>query len=120
MQRHEAMDLAVTAAKSWLDGLNDRPVAANVELETLRQKLRLRLDDQGKPAKEVVEHLVDATKGGLHGSAGGRFFAWVIGGSLPSALAADWLTSTWDQNAALYACEEFQFTRPLGSWAKTA
>jgi aromatic-L-amino-acid decarboxylase len=28
----------------------------------------------------------------------------VIGGSLPSALAADWLTSAWDQNAGLYAC----------------
>lgn len=34
---------------------------------------------------------------------GGRFFGWVIGGSLPSALAADWLTSTWNQNAVLYA-----------------
>src|SRR3546814_7539516 len=38
------------------------------------------------------------------GSAGGRFFAWVIGGALPSALAADWLASTWDNNAALHAC----------------
>jgi glutamate/tyrosine decarboxylase-like PLP-dependent enzyme len=34
------------------------------------------------------------------GSTGGRFFGWVIGGVLPVALAADWLTSTWDQNAA--------------------
>ncbi len=38
------------------------------------------------------------------GSAGGRFFGWVIGGSLPSALAADWLTSAWDQNAGHHAC----------------
>lgn len=36
--------------------------------------------------------------------ASGRFFAWVIGGALPSALAADWLTATWDNNAALHAC----------------
>ncbi|THC90933.1 hypothetical protein EYZ11_009605 [Aspergillus tanneri] len=38
------------------------------------------------------------------GNAGGRFFAWAIGGTLPAALAADWLTSTWNQNAALSAC----------------
>jgi glutamate/tyrosine decarboxylase-like PLP-dependent enzyme len=40
--------------------------------------------------------------GGLHAVASGRFFAWVIGGSLPAALAADWLTSAWDQNAHTY------------------
>ncbi|WP_229692182.1 pyridoxal phosphate-dependent decarboxylase family protein [Paenibacillus radicis (ex Gao et al. 2016)] len=64
----------------------------------------LPLGNDGIPAERVIDELVAATEGGHLGSAGGRFFAWVIGGALPSALAADWLTSTWDNNAALYAC----------------
>jgi glutamate/tyrosine decarboxylase-like PLP-dependent enzyme len=51
----------------------------------------------------VIAHLVEDVREGLTGSAGGRFFGWVIGGSLPAALAADWLTSTWDQNAGMFA-----------------
>lgn len=35
------------------------------------------------------------------GHASGRFFGWVIGGTLPAAMAADWLVSAWDQNSAL-------------------
>ncbi|MGD0438664.1 MAG: pyridoxal-dependent decarboxylase, partial [Bryobacteraceae bacterium] len=45
--------------------------------------------------------LVADVDGGIIGSAGGRFFAWVMGGALPSAIAADWLTAAWDQNAAM-------------------
>src|ERR1041385_443019 len=33
---------------------------------------------------------------------GPRFFGWVIGGSLPAALAANWLAGAWDQNAGLF------------------
>ena len=43
---------------------------------------------------------------GSAASAGGRFYSWVVGGSIPAALAADWLTSAWDQNAGLYAAGE--------------
>lgn len=52
---------------------------------------------------DVINQLVESTRGGLLGTTGGRFFGWVIGGSLPVAVAADWLVSTWDQNAAMYA-----------------
>ena len=62
----------------------------------MRSKIVSTLGSEGLPPEHVVGELVQATKGGLLGSAGGRFFAWVIGGSLPSALAADWLTSTYE------------------------
>ena len=54
------------------------------------------------------------------GSGSGRFFGWVIGGTLPVALAADWLTSTWDQNAAsnLTAPAEAVVEQVCGEWAK--
>jgi aromatic-L-amino-acid decarboxylase len=91
-------------AADFIEGLNERPVAATVDAATLRRRLGLALSDAGIAAERVIDDLVSATEGGHLGSAGGRFFAWVIGSALPSALAADWLTATWDNNAALYAC----------------
>jgi glutamate/tyrosine decarboxylase-like PLP-dependent enzyme len=52
----------------------------------------------------VIGWLTQNASDGMLGSASGRFFAWVIGGAVESALAADWMVATWDQNAALYAC----------------
>lgn len=91
-------------AADFLEGLSHRPVAATVDAPMLRDRLALPLTNAGRPPGDVIDDLVAATEGGHLGSAGGRFFAWVIGGPLPSALAADWLVSTWDNNAALYAC----------------
>lgn len=98
-----ALDLAASQARRYLEGLDDRPVAATVSREELLSRFDVPLSREGLPAEQVVEDLVRAAEGGQLGNVGGRFFAWVIGGVLPSALAADWLTSTWDQNAAIYA-----------------
>lgn len=88
----------------YLGGLEDRPVAALASVAELRAGLARELNDEGIDARQVVDELVADVARGLHGCAGGRFFGWVIGGAVPAALAADWLTSVWDQNAALHAC----------------
>ena len=91
-------------ATQFLDSLDTGPVGATATIAQLRGRLDLPVADRGVNAIEVIDELVAATQGGHLGSAGGRFFAWVIGGALPSALAADWLVSTWDNNAAMAAC----------------
>jgi glutamate/tyrosine decarboxylase-like PLP-dependent enzyme len=89
---------------SYLDGLNTQDVRATVSLSELRERFGGQLPKVGTAPEVVINELVQNTKGGLLGCAGGRFYAWVIGGGYTSALGADWLTATWDQNAALYAC----------------
>lgn len=99
-----ALRRAVQHAEAYLNSLDTRPVGAMASIETLRDRLGVALGDNGVDPERVIDELAAATDGGLLGCAGGRFYAWVIGGALPSALAADWLTSAWDQNAALAAC----------------
>ena len=99
----KALGVAVENSLSYLENLDRSSVAATVDLRTLRNRLEKPLASQGVPAEDVITELIRDVDGGLIGSAGGRFFGWVVGGSLPAALAADWLASTWDQNAALYA-----------------
>jgi len=102
-QPHPALDRAHHHAARWLDGLETRAVNATTTLEQLRARLGLPLEEHGADPVRIVDDLAAATEGGLLGSPGGRFFAWVIGGTLESAVAADWLTSAWDQNAGMYA-----------------
>jgi glutamate/tyrosine decarboxylase-like PLP-dependent enzyme len=54
---------------------------------------------EGRPPTEVLDELVERATPGITSMAGPRFFGWVTGGTLPAALAADWMTSAWDQNA---------------------
>ena len=97
------LDRALKLALEYLEGLDERPVGATATLAELRQRLDRPLPREGQEPSKTVEQLACDVAGGLTGNAGGRFFAWVIGGSVPAALAADWLTSAWDQNAGMYA-----------------
>jgi glutamate/tyrosine decarboxylase-like PLP-dependent enzyme len=96
----EVLEQTLTHALTYLEQLEQTPVGATTSLAELRQRLGRRLPNAGREAAQVIDELVADVAGGIVGSAGGRFFGWVIGGALPAALAADWLTATWDQNAA--------------------
>jgi glutamate/tyrosine decarboxylase-like PLP-dependent enzyme len=98
------LELALKHSLDHLENLDHSSVAASVTLNELRRKLAHQLNDDGIDSFKVINELVEDTTGGLLGSAGGRFFGWAIGGSVPASLAADWLTSAWDQNAALFTC----------------
>jgi glutamate/tyrosine decarboxylase-like PLP-dependent enzyme len=98
----EPLRAAMRHALGHLDGIRDRPVDATASLDDLRDRINVPLTDSGIAPERVIDELVAACDGGIVGSAGPRFFGFVIGGSLPAALAADWMTSAWDQNAGLY------------------
>ena len=99
-----ALAAAFETAVSFLESTESASVTTTVEVASLRAKLSRPLECGSLDAAQVIEELARDVEGGILGSSSGRFFAWVIGGSLPAALAADWLTSTWDQNAATYTC----------------
>jgi glutamate/tyrosine decarboxylase-like PLP-dependent enzyme len=103
--RQEAtLERATELALSFLQSLDAAPVCATTSLPELRRRFARPLPDDGVDPVTVIDELARDAAGGLLGSAGGRFYGWVIGAGLPAALAADWLTGTWDQNAGLYAC----------------
>jgi glutamate/tyrosine decarboxylase-like PLP-dependent enzyme len=89
-------------AAEYLRSLPERPVRADASLEELRRALRVPLDDAPLPALQVIEELAAAADPGLVGTQSPRYFGFVIGGSLDAAIAADWLTSVWDQNGGGY------------------
>ena len=103
MPEYPALERAVRHAQTFLDSLDERPVAVTATLEELRSALDRELTDESIPAEQVIDELARDADAGLLGSTAGRFFGWVIGGTLPAALATDWLASAWDQNGATYA-----------------
>ncbi|NII70993.1 pyridoxal phosphate-dependent decarboxylase family protein [Microbacterium ulmi] len=98
-ERQRALQAAHRAALDFLDSLDDRPVWPRATLDDMLAVFGGPLGEEGRDAADVVAELADKAEPGLVAIPGGRFFGFVIGGTLPAALAADWLVSTWDQNS---------------------
>lgn len=98
------LEKASELAAKYIDALPDMPIHGETDPTLLRERLQKELGDQGMDPVQVLEELARDVEPGLLNSAAARFHGWVIGGSLPVALGADWLTAVWDQNAASYSC----------------
>ncbi len=95
------LEVAHQQALAWLESLSDRPVPPQASIAEVTQALGFDLPEHGCPPEEAVALLAAASDPGLTAMASGRFFGFVIGGTHPAAMAADWLVSAWDQNSGL-------------------
>jgi glutamate/tyrosine decarboxylase-like PLP-dependent enzyme len=96
-----ALDRASAGAMEWIESIPTRRVAPNKNVDEMVDVFAGPLQEHPIEPAEVVDTLVRLAEPGLMAMSSGRFFGWVIGGTLPASLGADWLLSAWDQNAAM-------------------
>jgi glutamate/tyrosine decarboxylase-like PLP-dependent enzyme len=103
-------------AGDWFGALAERPVGP--QRTPAEMTVTATLPDAPLPVGEVVADLVREAGPGLTAMGSPRFFGFVIGGAHPVAVAADWLVSTWDQNAGLAAPTPAvaEFETVAGGW----
>lgn len=95
------LDEAARRALRYLDSLDARAVAPAMEALARLAELDEPLPAGPQPALETLRRLDEIGSPATMASAGGRFFGFVTGGSLPVSVASHWLSTAWDQNAAL-------------------
>lgn len=96
-----ALQAAARHANSWLASVPERPIPARRTADELGKEFGEHIPDGPTDPAAVIDLLAEIADGGLLAIGSGRFFGWVMGGTLPAALAADWLVSAWDQNAGM-------------------
>lgn len=88
-------------AGDWLASVPTRSVRPSSDADQVAGSILPRLPAGATDAAEVIDELAALAEPGLMAIQSGRFFGWVMGGTLPAAMAADWLVSAWDQNTGL-------------------
>ena len=120
MTERELLQRAAELAADHLDTLETRPIFPQVSVEELAARIDVPLPDGPSDPADVVEELAAALEPGVVASQSGRYFGFVVGSSLPAALAADVLVSTWDQNLGLLALGPSALVaeNTAGTWVK--
>ncbi len=120
MTERELLRRAAELAADHLDTLDTRPVYPRVSVDELTARIDVPLPDGPTDPAAVVEELAAALEPGVVASQSGRYFGFVVGSSLPAALAADVLVSAWDQNLGLLALGPSALVaeNTAGAWVK--
>jgi glutamate/tyrosine decarboxylase-like PLP-dependent enzyme len=95
------LDRATARSMEWIESIPARQVAPLADVDAMKRVFARPLQEERLDPVDVVEELATLAEPGLMAMPSGRFFGWVIGGTLPAALGADVLVSSWDQNAAM-------------------
>ena len=94
---------AATRATRYLERIGTRTVLPSNDAIAALQKLRVAFPEKSTDPGSVLAMLDDFGSPATVASTGGRYFGYVVGGSLPVGVAASWLAAAWDQNAQVYA-----------------
>jgi glutamate/tyrosine decarboxylase-like PLP-dependent enzyme len=96
----QAMQAAAHHAIAYRDRIDRGPARPKLRPVELAERFDLPLPEMGQDALSVIETLVAEASPGVHPHASPRFFGYVCGGSMPVGAAADFLVTSWGQNAA--------------------